>query len=116
MFIVNLEVPVVITALVAITNELGGFGRIGWVVASYLLGYVGSCQALTRPPSFILINAYTSPLAVIVVFAKASDIFGRKLIFLFSIAIFIIFSAACSASQTINQLSVNIQSLFLLWE
>ena len=41
MFIVNLEVPVVITALVAITDDLGGFENIGWVIASYLLGYVG---------------------------------------------------------------------------
>lgn len=42
MFIVNLEVPVVVTALVAITNDLGGFDTVGWVVSSYLLGYVGS--------------------------------------------------------------------------
>lgn len=41
MFIVNFEVPVVVTALVAITDDLGGFDSIGWVVASYLLGYVG---------------------------------------------------------------------------
>lgn len=43
-------------------------------------------------------------LGVIVIFSKFSDIFGRKLIFLISTAIFIIFSAACSAAQTIVQL------------
>ncbi|KAI0100756.1 putative multidrug resistance protein fnx1 [Nemania sp. FL0031] len=84
MFLVNLEVPVVITALVAITNELQGFDNVGWVVSSYLLGYVG----------------------VIVICAKFSDIFGRKLLFLSSIVFFIIFSAACSASQTIVQLII----------
>ncbi|RYP64797.1 hypothetical protein DL770_009128 [Monosporascus sp. CRB-9-2] len=84
MFIVNLEIPVVVTALVAITDDLGGFESVAWVVASYLLGYV----------------------AVIVICAKFSDIFGRKPVFLLSIAIFIIFSAACSASQTIIQLIV----------
>ncbi|KAI0490482.1 putative multidrug resistance protein fnx1 [Xylaria cf. heliscus] len=84
MFLVNLEVPVVITALVAITNDLGGFEDVGWVVSGYLLGYVG----------------------VIVICAKFSDIFGRKLIFLFSIVFFIIFSAACSAAQTIVQLII----------
>ncbi|KAI0006766.1 putative multidrug resistance protein fnx1 [Xylariaceae sp. FL0662B] len=84
MFLTNMEVPVVTTALVAITDELGGFDTVGWVVASYLLGYV----------------------AVIVIFAKFSDIFGRKLVFLLSTALFIIFSAACSASQTIVQLVV----------
>ncbi|KAI1459634.1 putative multidrug resistance protein fnx1 [Annulohypoxylon moriforme] len=84
MFMVNFEVPVVVTALVSITNDLGGFKNVDWVVSAYLLGYV----------------------AVIVIFAKFSDIFGRKLIFLLSIVIFIIFSAACSAAQTIVQLAV----------
>lgn len=41
MFLTNLEVPVVTTALVAITNDLGSFDNAAWVVASYLLGYVG---------------------------------------------------------------------------
>ncbi|KAI1425930.1 putative multidrug resistance protein fnx1 [Xylaria sp. FL1777] len=84
MFLVNLEVPVVITSLVAITNDLHGFEDVGWVVSSYLLGYVG----------------------VIVICAKFSDIFGRKLIFLSSIVFFIIFSAACSAAQTMVQLII----------
>ncbi|OTA83132.1 hypothetical protein M434DRAFT_36824 [Hypoxylon sp. CO27-5] len=84
MFLTNLEVPVVITALVAITNDLSGFENVGWVVASYLLGYV----------------------AVIVICAKFSDIFGRKLVFILSTVIFVIFSAACSASQTMTQLII----------
>ncbi|KAI1760378.1 putative multidrug resistance protein fnx1 [Hypoxylon sp. FL1150] len=84
MFLTNLEIPVVITALVAITDDLGGFGNVGWVVASYLLGYV----------------------AVIVICAKFSDIFGRKFVFLLSAIIFIIFSAACSAAQTMVQLII----------
>ncbi|OTB09508.1 hypothetical protein M426DRAFT_6778 [Hypoxylon sp. CI-4A] len=84
MFLTNLEVPVVITALVAITNDLSGFENVGWVVASYLLGYV----------------------AVIVICAKFSDIFGRKSVFLLSTVVFIIFSAACSAAQTMVQLVI----------
>ncbi|KAI1111251.1 major facilitator superfamily domain-containing protein [Nemania sp. NC0429] len=84
MFLTNLEVPVVTTSLVAITNDLGSFDNAGWVVASYLLGYV----------------------AVIVIFAKFSDIFGRKTIFVLSTALFIIFSAACSAAQTLVQLII----------
>ncbi|KAI3324202.1 putative multidrug resistance protein fnx1 [Xylariaceae sp. AK1471] len=85
MFLVNLEVPVVITALVSITDDLQGFENVDWVVTSYLLGYV----------------------AVIVICAKFSDIFGRKLVFLLSIAFFIIFSAACSAAQTMVQLIIS---------
>lgn len=42
MFITNMEVPVLITALVSITEDLGGFGDVGWVLSSYLLGYVGT--------------------------------------------------------------------------
>ncbi|KAH9892320.1 putative multidrug resistance protein fnx1 [Xylariomycetidae sp. FL2044] len=84
MFLVFLEIPVVITALVEITSELGGFDRVGWVVAAYLMGYI----------------------AVIVIFAKFSDIFGRKFVFLLSSGIFIIFSAACGASQTMNQVII----------
>ncbi|KAI0418235.1 putative multidrug resistance protein fnx1 [Xylaria grammica] len=83
-FIVNLEIPVVTTSLVAITHDLNGFDKISWVVSSYLLGYS----------------------AVIVIFAKFSDIYGRKPVFVSSIAAFTIFSAACSASQTMTQLIV----------
>ncbi|KAI1338781.1 putative multidrug resistance protein fnx1 [Xylariaceae sp. FL0016] len=84
MFMTNLEVPVVTTALVSITDALGGFDQVGWVVSSYLLGYV----------------------AVIVIFAKFSDLLGRKMVFILSVALFVIFSAACSAAQTIVQLIV----------
>ncbi|KAI1351016.1 putative multidrug resistance protein fnx1 [Xylaria sp. FL0043] len=84
MFLVNLEVPVIITALVSITNDLKGFENVAWVVASYLLGYVG----------------------IIVICAKFSDIFGRRLVFVLAIGIFIIFSAACSAAQTLTQLII----------
>ncbi|KAI1169315.1 putative multidrug resistance protein fnx1 [Nemania serpens] len=84
MFLVNFEVPVVITALVSITNDLRGFEDVGWVISSYLLGYVG----------------------FIVICAKFSDIFGRKLIFMLCIVFFIIFSAACSAAQTMVQLII----------
>ncbi|KAI1409179.1 putative multidrug resistance protein fnx1 [Hypoxylon sp. FL1857] len=83
-FMVNLEVPVVTTALVSIVGDLSGFDQLSWVVSSYILGYV----------------------AVIVIFSKFSDIWGRKPILLLSIVIFIIFSAACSASQTMAQLII----------
>lgn len=42
MFITNMEIPVLITALIAITSDLGGFDDVSWVVSSYLLGYVGT--------------------------------------------------------------------------
>ncbi|EFY95048.1 MFS transporter [Metarhizium robertsii] len=83
MFITNMEIPVLITALIAITSDLGGFDDFA--------------MSITHTPE---------ETAVIIIFAKFSDIFGRKPIFLLSTATFIIFSAACSAAQTLTQLIV----------
>ena len=41
---------------------------------------------------------------VLIVYAKLSDIFGRKSFLLLAIAIFVVFSGACGAAQTIEQL------------
>lgn len=101
MFITNMEIPVLITALIAITSDLGGFEDVSWVVSSYLLGYVGT---LNRIQFAMSITHTPEETAVIIIFAKFSDIFGRKPIFLLSTATFIIFSAACSAAQTLTQL------------
>ncbi|KAM7213832.1 Major facilitator superfamily domain containing protein [Rhypophila decipiens] len=81
-FMVHLEIPIVTTALVSIIDDLGGFEHAAWVISSYLLGYV----------------------AVIVILAKLSDILGRKPVYVFSIIVFVIFSAACSAAQSMTQL------------
>ena len=58
MFITSMEIPVLITALVAITENLGGFGDASWVVSSYLLGYVGM---LYRVQFLTSVITYTSP-------------------------------------------------------
>jgi MFS family permease len=76
------ETYIAVTALVAIAGDLGGFETSSWVLSSYQLGYV----------------------AVIVIFAKLSDIFGRKFVFVVSIAGFAFFSGGCAAAQTMNQL------------
>lgn len=103
MFITNMEIPVLITALVAITEDLGGFGDVSWVLSSYLLGYVGMSEASLIRKSTCS-NCSHATVAVLIIFAKFSDIFGRKPIFLLSTAIFIIFSAGCAAAQTLTQL------------
>lgn len=56
MFITHMEVPVLITALVAITEDLGGFGDVGWVVSSYLLGYVGTSDRIQFPRPIMTYN------------------------------------------------------------
>ncbi|KAL3458394.1 MFS general substrate transporter [Aspergillus heterothallicus] len=84
LFLTNLEVPIVSTALVGIAGDLGGLEKIYWITTAYLLGYGG----------------------VLVVCAKLSDIFGRKTCIITSIGIFVVFSAACGGAQTMNQLIV----------
>lgn len=42
LFLVQTEIFIVTTSLVAIAEELGDFDTASWVLASYFLGYVGS--------------------------------------------------------------------------
>lgn len=41
LFMVNLEVTIVSTSLVDITNDLQGFDRTSWIVTGYLLTFTG---------------------------------------------------------------------------
>lgn len=41
MVLVNIEVSIIGTSLVAITNDLHGFDQMGWVVTGYLITYTG---------------------------------------------------------------------------
>ncbi|VUC24636.1 unnamed protein product [Clonostachys rosea] len=84
LFLTNLEIPIVTTSLIGITDDLGDFNKASWVISSYLLGYVG----------------------VLIIFSKLSDVFGRKSILILVVLIFIIFSGACGAAQTVEQLIV----------
>lgn len=94
LFLSNLEIPVVTTALVGISDELGEFRKTPWVTTSYLLGYAG----------------------FIIVFAKISDVFGRKSMLLITTVTFAIFSGACAAAQSMDQLWVtNVYTLYVMW-
>ncbi|KAI1264505.1 putative efflux pump antibiotic resistance protein [Xylariaceae sp. FL1019] len=83
-FIVHVEISIVTTTLVVIASDIGGFELASWILTSYLIGYVG----------------------VIVMFAKLSDIFGRKIIYTICIFIFTVFSGACGAAQSTTQLII----------
>jgi MFS family permease len=83
-FLVNFEISIVSTSLVSITDDLHHFGRRSWVVTAYLMTYT----------------------AFMVVLAKLSDIIGRKTVLISCLAVFTIFSGACGAAQTMNQLIV----------
>lgn len=83
-FLVNLEISIVSTSLVSITDELKSFSQSSWVVTAYLLTYT----------SFMLIMA------------KLSDLYGRKSILVFSLFVFTVFSGGCAAANTMIQLYV----------
>ncbi|PNY23179.1 MFS-type transporter YusP [Tolypocladium capitatum] len=84
LFLSTLETTIVSTSLVSITNALNGFILRDWIVTSYLLTYTG----------------------FLTIYAKLSDVFGRKTMILFALAIFTIFSALCGASNSIIQLII----------
>lgn len=77
-----MESSVTSTAVLVITDELGGFSKSSWLFTAYLLTYSG----------------------LPIIWAKISDIFGRKICLLVALLLFVIFSAACGAAQTTVQL------------
>jgi EmrB/QacA subfamily drug resistance transporter len=79
MFLSALEQTIVAPALPVIGRSLGGIDELSWVVTAYLL-------AVTA----------TTPL-----FGKLSDIYGRRVVLLWAIGIFIGGSIACALAPTI---------------
>jgi len=82
MLLAALDQSIVGTALPRITSELGGLDKLSWVVTAYLL----------------------TATAVTPLWGKISDLYGRRLIFQIAISIFLVGSALCGFSQSIEQL------------
>lgn len=58
---------------------------------------------------------YSKPkIGFIIIWAKLSDIFGRKLFLMIAILLFIVFSGACGGSQTALQLYVDLSWALLV--
>ena len=84
MLLSALDQTIVSTALPRIASDLSGLNKLSWVATAYLLT-----------------SAIVTPL-----YGKIGDLFGRKKIFQIAIIIFLIGSALCGLSQTMNQLIV----------
>lgn len=82
LFIAALDSTIVTTGLITISNDLNELSKSAWIVVVYLLTF----------------NAF------ILFLSKLSDIVGTKSILLFCNFIFLAFSMACGAAQTMNQL------------
>jgi EmrB/QacA subfamily drug resistance transporter len=81
-FLSMLDQTVIGTAMPRIVADLQGFDRITWVTTAYLL-------------------TSTVPIPI---YGKLSDLYGRKRIILFGIAVFLVGSALSGVAQTMNQL------------
>jgi MFS family permease len=82
MLLAALDQTIVATALPTITGDLHGLNHIGWVVTAYLLAVA----------------------AVMPVYGKTGDLFGRKPVFQFAIVVFLAGSAASGLAHSIDQL------------
>lgn len=77
-----LDQTVVIPAVPAIGHDLGGYERLSWVVAAYLIA-----STISTP-----------------VYGKLSDTYGRRRLLTTCIGVFIATSALCALAQSIDQL------------
>jgi EmrB/QacA subfamily drug resistance transporter len=82
MLLAALDQTIVSTALPTIVGDLGGLSQLSWVVTAYLLT-----------------STVSSP-----IYGKIGDLYGRKGIFQFAIAVFLVGSALSGLSQSIVQL------------
>lgn len=82
--LVAIDSTVLATAVPSIVGELGGFHQFPWLFSAYLLG-----QAVTTP-----------------IYAKLSDLFGRKPILLLGIGLFLAGSILCAVAWNMLALIV----------
>lgn len=82
MFMATLDNQIVATALPTIVGEFGQLERFGWVGSIYLLGSS----------------------AVMPIYGKLGDLFGRKYVMMAAILIFTIGSATCALATSMNTL------------
>jgi EmrB/QacA subfamily drug resistance transporter len=84
LFLSSLDQTIVSTALPRIVADLRGIELLAWVSTSYLLAST----------------------AMVPIYGKLSDIYGRKIILLFGIVVFLIGSVLCGLAQTMLQLVI----------
>ena len=84
LFLVTLESTIVSTSQMSIANALNNVKESGWINTAYLLTFTG----------------------FLVIIAKFSETLGQKLLLCSSQCLFVIFSLACGASNSMLNLSV----------
>ncbi len=82
MFLAALDQTIVATALPTIVGDLGGLNHISWVVTAYLLA-----QTVVTP-----------------LYGKLGDQYGRKIVLQVALVIFLLGSALCGLSRSLDEL------------
>ena len=82
MFLAALDQTIVATALPTIVGDLGGLNHISWVVTAYLLA-----QTVVTP-----------------LYGKLGDLYGRKIVLQSALVVFLIGSALCGQSRSLDEL------------
>jgi EmrB/QacA subfamily drug resistance transporter len=82
MLLAALDQTIVATALPTIVGDLGGLDHISWVVTAYLLAQT----------------------AVTPLYGKLGDMYGRKIVLQFGLVVFLIGSALCGLSRSLDEL------------
>src|ERR1700689_2172493 len=82
MFLAALDQTIVATALPTIVGDLGGLNHISWVVTAYLLA-----QTVVTP-----------------LYGKLGDQFGRKIVLQSALGLFLLGSALCGLSKSLDEL------------
>src|SRR5438552_10755473 len=81
-FLVALDTSVIATAMPTVIGQIGGIHLYAWVFSAYLL-----TGTVTVP-----------------IYGKLADLFGRKPVFLASVALFLVGSMLCGQAQSMEQL------------
>src|SRR5271154_3422006 len=82
LFLAALDQTIVATALPTIVGDFGGLNHISWVVTAYLLAQT----------------------AVTPLYGKLGDMYGRKVVLQSALVVFLIGSALCGLSQSLDEL------------
>ena len=104
LFLSTLETTIVGTSIISIADALHNFDLSGWIVTSYLLTYTGWLALYWYLGRLVHLSISTG---FLIIYAKFSDVLGRKPMLLLALLLFTVSSVACGFARTIIELWVD---------
>ncbi|GMF74536.1 unnamed protein product [Aspergillus oryzae var. brunneus] len=99
LYLVNMEVTIVSTSLIAITSDLNGFNKTSWIITGFLITFTGR-----KFLSLSLSGSANRTAGFMSIWTRVSDIIGRKKTLLAAEVTFLAFSFGCGLSPSVNTL------------